>query len=118
MKRQTILLLASIIFITAFPLWWVDASSAGEEGKPSQIFGGADNQAQEAIGKIAPQYQPWFSPILEPASPEIASLLFALQAAIGAGMIGYWLGSARTREKMRRDHESSPTRARGAPDAG
>jgi cobalt/nickel transport protein len=40
-------------------------------------------------------------PLLEPASGEIASLFFALQAAIGAGIIGYWLGAAVTREKLR-----------------
>jgi cobalt/nickel transport protein len=38
-------------------------------------------------------------------SGEIESLLFALQAAIGAGIIGYWLGAAVTREKMRQAAE-------------
>ena len=58
--------------------------------------------AKDLIGEIAPAYQPWFKPILEPASGEISSLLFALQAALGAGFIGYYLGVSVTREKMRR----------------
>jgi cobalt/nickel transport protein len=48
-------------------------------------FGGADGQAEEAIAEINADYEPWFSPIFEPKSGEIESLLFALQAAIGAG---------------------------------
>ena len=44
-------------------------------------------------------------PIIEPASGEIASLLFALQAALGAGVIGYYLGVSVTREKFRRETE-------------
>ena len=47
-------------------------------------FGGADGQAEEVITEINPDYEPWFSPLIEPASGEIESLLFSLQAAIGA----------------------------------
>ncbi|HCX63202.1 MAG TPA: energy-coupling factor ABC transporter substrate-binding protein, partial [Clostridiales bacterium] len=42
--------------------------------------------------EINPDYEPWFSPLIEPASGEIESLLFSLQAAIGAGVIGYFYG--------------------------
>lgn len=94
--RNTLLLLA-VVAITALPLWLVD-TPPGEEA-----FAGADGKAQQAIGEIAPTYEPWFKPVLEPASGEIASLLFALQAALGAGVIGYWLGSAVTRERMRKE---------------
>ena len=55
-------------------------------------FGGADGQAEEVITEINPDYEPWFSPLIEPASGEIESLLFSLQAAIGAGFIGYFYG--------------------------
>ena len=37
-------------------------------------------------------YQPWAQSIWEPPSGEIESLLFALQAAFGAIIIGYFLG--------------------------
>jgi cobalt/nickel transport protein len=89
------------MLLSALPLWFVPRPAPGPDGQPGEIFGGADEQAQQAIGQIAPGYQPWFAPLIEPASGEIASLLFALQAAIGAGIIGYWLGAAVTREKMR-----------------
>lgn len=55
-------------------------------------FGGADGLAEEEIVNIQPDYEPWFSPLMEPASGEIESLLFALQAAIGAGVIGFGVG--------------------------
>lgn len=55
-------------------------------------FGGADGEAEGVIEEIDPNYEPWFEPIYEPASGEIESALFALQAAIGASIIGYYFG--------------------------
>ena len=55
-------------------------------------FEGADGQAEEMIGQIAPNYQPWFQNLLEPPSGEIESLLFALQAAIGSGVVFFGVG--------------------------
>ena len=103
MKRyQNWLLLIAVVLLAALPLWLVEKTAADADGKPAEIFAGADNRAKDLIGEIAPAYQPWFKPILEPASGEISSLLFALQAALGAGFIGYYLGVSVTREKMRR----------------
>lgn len=96
-KRSTLLLCAVIVLLTVLPLWLV------REPAGQAVFGGADARAQEAIGEIAPTYQAWFAPVFEPASGEIASLLFALQAAIGAGVIGYWLGLSVARERARRE---------------
>jgi cobalt/nickel transport protein len=62
-------------------------------------FGGADGQAEELIKEIAPAYEPWFSSIWEPPSGEIESLLFSLQAAAGAIVIGYVIGFGRARKK-------------------
>jgi cobalt/nickel transport protein len=62
------------------------------------------------ISEINPDYKPWFASIIEPASGEIASMLFALQAAIGAGFIGYYLGCGVTREKMRREMDETKKR--------
>lgn len=61
--------------------------------KPGAEYGGADGQAEEAITEIAPEYKPWFTNIYEPPSGEIESLLFSVQSALGAGIIGYYLGS-------------------------
>ena len=55
-------------------------------------FAGADGLAETAITEIKPDYEPWFSSLYEPASGEIESLLFAVQAALGAGVAGFILG--------------------------
>lgn len=55
-------------------------------------FAGADGLAETAITEINPDYEPWFSSLYEPASGEIGSLLFAVQAALGAGVAGFILG--------------------------
>ncbi|MCL5677451.1 MAG: energy-coupling factor ABC transporter substrate-binding protein [Firmicutes bacterium] len=55
-------------------------------------FAGADDQAKKAITEINQTYHPWFKPIWEPPSGEVESFLFALQAALGSGFVGYYLG--------------------------
>ncbi len=65
-------------------------------------FAGADGQAMEAVAAIQPDYQPWFGFVWEPP-PEIASGLFALQAALGAGILGYYLGFKRGRRQERQN---------------
>lgn len=67
-------------------------------------WGGADDAASEIIENTG--YEPWFSPIWEPPSGEIESLLFALQAAIGAGIIGYIAGLYRGRQEKNREVEA------------
>ena len=64
-------------------------------------FAGADGQAMAAVTAIQPDYQPWFSPLWEPPSSEVESLLFALQAALGAGLLGYYLGLRRGQSQPR-----------------
>ena len=104
MKRhQNLILLIAVVLLAVFPLWLVQKPAPDANGKAVEIFAGADDQARDLIGEIAPDYQQWFEPLIEPASGEIASLLFALQAAIGAGFIGYYLGVSVTRERMRRE---------------
>ena len=104
-RTQNILLILAVIVLAMIPLWIVEKPAAGPDGEEVSIFGGADDQAKNLIGEIRPDYEPWFEPLIEPASGEIASMLFALQAALGAGFIGYYLGVSRTREKMRREIE-------------
>jgi len=104
MKRhQNLILLIAVVLLAVFPLCYVERPAPDANGESAEIFAGADDQAKNLIGEIAPDYAPWFDSLIEPASGEIASLLFALQAALGAGFIGYYLGVARTREKMRRE---------------
>ncbi|HSO25818.1 MAG TPA: energy-coupling factor ABC transporter substrate-binding protein, partial [Methanobacteriaceae archaeon] len=67
----------------------------------------ADGAAEKAIEETG--YQPWFNSIWEPPSGEIESLLFALQAAIGAIVIGYVLGyyhgQAKERKRIEEEKE-------------
>ena len=113
-RTQNILLILGVIVLALLPLWIVERPAAGPDGEAVAIFGGSDDQAKNLIGEINPEYQPWFESLIEPASGEIASMLFALQAAIGAGFIGYYIGVGRTREKMRREMEVLREAAREA----
>lgn len=83
--KKNLLLIAIVIFLTVLPLFM----QKGAE------FAGADGQAEVVITQIAPDYKPWFNSFWEPPSGEIESLLFALQAALGAGFIGYFVGYSR-----------------------
>ena len=68
-------------------------------------FGGADGQAEKVITQINPAYKPWFTSFWEPPSGEIESLLFAVQAALGAGFVGYFIGYSKG--KKYREESSS-----------
>jgi len=96
MKKQTLLILVAVVALGALPLL-IHWNKGGEEQ-----FTGADDQAQKAITQIHPSYKPWFRPVWEPPSAEIASLLFALQAALGAGVLGYYFGLVRGRSEARK----------------
>jgi cobalt/nickel transport protein len=79
-SKKTLLILAAVVLLAVLPLLFVNGD-----------FGGADGAAEEMITELHPTYEPWFSPLLEPPG-ETESMLFALQAALGAGFIGYVLG--------------------------
>jgi len=82
-----------IVFAAVFLVQDAAIRASGEEA-----WGGADGAAAELIE--ASGYEPWFEPFWAPPSGEVESLLFALQAAIGAVIIGYvfgyWQGSRKT----------------------
>lgn len=71
-----------------------------------KAFVGTDDQAGKLATEMAPGYVRWIEPLWEPPSPEVASLLFALQAALGAGLLGYVIG----RRRGRREAENSRAR--------
>ncbi|MCU0543357.1 MAG: energy-coupling factor ABC transporter substrate-binding protein [Oscillatoriaceae cyanobacterium Prado104] len=97
-SQQNWMLIIAVIFLAVIPLVFV----RGE-------YGGSDGQAEQAITEIKPDYQPWFSHFFEPASGEIESLLFASQAALGAGIIGYVIGLYKGRsQRQKSDGESMP----------
>lgn len=55
-------------------------------------FGGADGEAMDVVLELAPDYQPWAEPLFPPPGGETESLLFCLQAGIGAGIFGFGAG--------------------------
>jgi cobalt/nickel transport protein len=68
-------------------------------------WNGADVAATNKITEMSSSYRPWFSPLWEPPSGEIETLLFSLQAAIGAGIIGYAAGLYTGRKEKKRDDQ-------------
>ncbi|NQV11519.1 MAG: energy-coupling factor ABC transporter substrate-binding protein [Cyanobacteria bacterium] len=91
------LLVAGVLALSIFPLLFV----RGE-------YAGADGQGQEAIETLHPSYEAWFEPLVELPSSEIESLLFASQAGLGAGVIGYVIGLYRGRSEGKSQTDSVP----------
>ena len=88
MKRRTAVLAAAlaaaVLICAAFLLW--------QRAHAQSAVTAAVYQYGELVEESDPDFEPWFQPILEPASGEVESMLFALQAAIGAGVVGFVLG--------------------------
>ena len=80
--QKNAILIGLVVLLTAFPLWYCRDAE----------FGGADGMAGELVEESDPDFEPWFQPILEPASGEVESMLFALQAAVGSGVVCFVLG--------------------------
>ena len=91
-KKQVTTILVLVLICAAiliFPLMTIHDSE----------FGGADGAAEEAIAVVDPDYEAWADPILEPPGGETESLLFCLQTALGAIVIGYGFGYLVARKK-------------------
>jgi cobalt/nickel transport protein len=96
MKTSTLIILGAICII----LFIAPLIMFSGHGEDDGYFGGADDAAGDAINESQDgKYEPWFESIWEPPSGEIESLLFALQAAIGAIIIGYFFGYWRGQSK-------------------
>lgn len=93
--KTAVLLLLLCVVIAVVPLVMIRDSE----------FGGADGAAEELITEINPEYEVWASPVMEPPGGETESLLFCLQAALGAGIFGYGFGVLRERyRKEEKEH--------------
>jgi cobalt/nickel transport protein len=93
MKLELITIGIIVIFVASFAY----VSSSG-----NHEWGGADDQPEDVINELTHgSYHPWFSSVWVPPSPEIESLLFALQAAFGSLIIGYFLGYYRALAKIK-----------------
>lgn len=87
-SRKNLYLFIAAVLIAILPVIFVKNAE----------FNGADQQAVKAITQIMPDFRPWASPVFQPKSSEMESTLFAIQAALGAGVIGYCLGYLKGRK--------------------
>ena len=78
--------------------WWLIGAAVAIIAAPLVLpglggeFKGSDDMGSDAIREARPGYQPWVQPLWTPPSDEVESMLFSLQAALGAGFIGYMIG--------------------------
>lgn len=102
-SKYYIVILVLVAVITILPLAMYNGM-----GEDEGYFSGADGAASTAIEKTG--YTPWYNAIWEPPSGEIESLFFAIQAAIGAIIIGYIMGyfhgQASERKKIKKEAQS------------
>lgn len=96
MGRKNWLLLGATIVLFTVPLYF---NLGYAEAGGAEPFSGSDAQAEEAIRTVSMDYKPWFASVWTPPSGEIESLLFGLQAALGAGGLCYCLGYYRGRRR-------------------
>ena len=92
-KQITIILIlvALCAVILVFPLMTIKDSE----------FGGADGAAEEVIAAVDPDYEPWAESLIALPGGETETLLFCLQAALGAVVIGFGFGYLVARKKYR-----------------
>lgn len=94
---STIAILGAIVALFALAMILGTRHSSGD----GESFVGSDSAATSHIEESHPGYVPWFQPLFEPSSGEVESGLFALQAALGAGLLGFVLGTMRERRRHR-----------------
>lgn len=91
----TAVLIALLVVVFGISFYLGSAKlTEGEEG-----FVGTDSTVVDIMDEQ--NAEPWFEPLWEPGSGEIESGLFALQAALGAGLVGFVFGNLRGRNTER-----------------
>ena len=97
-----------LAIVALFAALFIYQSTSGEHE-----WAGADDQSENVISELTGgAYEPWSRPIWEPPSGEIESLLFALQAAIGSLVIGYFLGYYRGSMRKKAEQKDGDGEAR------
>ena len=97
-RLVTALLVLGVLALVALPLVL--------DGGTSE-FAGTDATAAEIAEEQGAQ--PWFESVFSPSSAAVESGLFALQAALGGGVLGFVLGRLRGRRLAERSREDDGT---------
>ncbi len=97
----TVALLSGVIVL------FVLSFAFGRQSHADEPFAGTDSVVTDTLAADH-GVQPWFTPVFEPGSGEIESGLFALQAALGAGVLGFALGNLRGRSVAARQAAAPP----------
>lgn len=107
MIRTSLFALALAAAISAYPLVFPPAGD--------REFAGTDGLAVDAIADIRPDYRRWpEEPLGFVPSPRVESLLFAAEATLGAGFLGFYLWLRR--RQARRQAMAVAADARGPGD--
>ena len=101
----TPLLIALLVALFGWSFWAAPRPSSPD----AEAFAGTDAAVTAMLEEDG--VEPWFGPLFEPGSGEIESGLFALQAALGAGVLGFALGNLRGRAAERKSRKITPENA-------
>lgn len=91
-KRFVIILIILVILIVLVPIFINQNSD----------FKGTDDLGKQMITEIKPGYKPWAKSLILLPSSETETLLFCVQAALGAGIFGFALGVLIERNRNRK----------------
>ena len=94
-NKRNILFVVIICGLVAYPLLF----------NPSSVSGLGSDDAGPAY-MLAHGYHPWVTYLWTPPNSDIEAGLFALQAALGAGKMGYIFGIWHAQARMRKKEES------------
>lgn len=83
---------STIALLVALPAVVVGSFVVGRLVAPQSEFVGSDTMATRVAAESDPNFQAWIEPLFAPGSAEIESGLFALFAAVGAGILGFVVG--------------------------
>ncbi|MEJ5928172.1 energy-coupling factor ABC transporter substrate-binding protein [Corynebacterium sp. H128] len=91
---KNLLLIAAAAILIMFPMFFNLGDPAAEEP-----FAGTDAGAETVVAENNPGYEPWFESVAGELPGEVEAGRFALQAGLGAGVVGYVLGVYRGRSQ-------------------
>jgi cobalt/nickel transport protein len=94
-EKRTAIMISIIIGLVAFPLLF---ESKDVSRPPS------DDQGTEWV--LSTGYVPWVHPLWEPPNSEMEAGLFAIQAALGAGIMGFVFGIWHTEARIRKKEKN------------